>query len=46
MVNYHDPFEALFALQRALDARLDSDWMGDSTAGIGQLSAYQHLPKR
>jgi HSP20 family protein len=35
MANYNDPFEALFALQRALDARLDSDWMGDSTAGIG-----------
>src|SRR5512143_2098663 len=35
MANYTDPFDALFALQRALDARLDSDWMGDSTAGIG-----------
>ena len=35
MANYNDPFEALFALQRALDARLDSDWMGESTAGIG-----------
>jgi len=27
MANYNDPFEALFALQRALDARHDSDWM-------------------
>ena len=35
MANYNDPFEALFALQRALDARHDSDWMGDSTASIG-----------
>ena len=35
MANYGDPFEALFALQRALDARLESDWMGDSTAGMG-----------
>ena len=35
MANYNDPFEALFALQRALDARRDSDWMGESTAGIG-----------
>ena len=35
MANYNDPFEALFALQRALDARHDSDWMGESTAGIG-----------
>jgi HSP20 family protein len=35
MADYNDPFEALFALQRALDARHDSDWMGESTAGIG-----------
>ena len=35
IANYNDPFEALFALQRALDARHDSDWMGESTAGIG-----------
>jgi HSP20 family protein len=35
MANYNDPFEALFALQRALDARHDSDWMGESTASIG-----------
>jgi HSP20 family protein len=35
MANYNDPFEALFALQRALDARLESDWMGESTASIG-----------
>ena len=35
MSSYDDPFEALFALQRALDARRDSDWMGDSTAGMG-----------
>ena len=35
MANYNDPFDALFALQRALDARHDSDWMGESTAGIG-----------
>jgi HSP20 family protein len=33
--SYSDPFEALFALQRALDARLASDWMGGRTAGIG-----------
>jgi HSP20 family protein len=36
MVSIHgDPFEALFALQRALNARLDSDWMGERTAGTG-----------
>jgi HSP20 family protein len=32
---YSDPFEALFALQRALDARLASDWIGASTAAMG-----------
>ena len=35
MANYNDPFEALFALQRALDARHESDWTGESTTGIG-----------
>ena len=32
---YADPFEALFAFQRALDNRLASDWMGSTTAGSG-----------
>ncbi len=32
---YTDPFDALFALQRALDARHASDWMGAGTAGTG-----------
>jgi len=31
---YH-PFDALFDLQRALEARLDSDWLDGSTAGVG-----------
>ena len=31
---YH-PLDALFDLQRALDARLDSDWLDGSTAGTG-----------
>ncbi len=35
MPAYSDPFEALFALQRALDARLASDWMGERTTGTG-----------
>jgi HSP20 family protein len=35
MPNFSNPFEALFALQRALDARLASDWMADTTAGTG-----------
>jgi HSP20 family protein len=33
--SYNDPFEALFALQRALDARFASDWMGRGTAASG-----------
>jgi HSP20 family protein len=33
--NFSDPFEAMFALQRALDARIASDWMGRGTAAIG-----------
>ena len=35
MPTYSDPFEALFALQRALDAHLTSDWMGEQTTGRG-----------
>ena len=35
MSNFSDPFEALFAIQRALDARKASDWMGSRTTGIG-----------
>ena len=30
-----DPFEALFNLQRALDARLASDWLQDRTTSEG-----------
>jgi HSP20 family protein len=30
-----DPFEALFALQRELDSRLASDWIGSGTAAMG-----------
>lgn len=32
---FSDPFEALLALQRALDARVASDWIGRGTAAIG-----------
>jgi HSP20 family protein len=35
MSSYPNPFDALFALQRALDARLASDWMGAGTAAGG-----------
>ena len=32
---FGDPFEALVTLQRALDARIESDWMGRGTAASG-----------
>jgi HSP20 family protein len=35
MSSFSDPLEALFAMQRALDARRESDWMGSGTAGMG-----------
>ena len=31
----NDPFQALFELQRALDSRFRSNWLGGSTAGQG-----------
>jgi HSP20 family protein len=30
-----DPFDALFSLQRALDARLASEWLSDATTSRG-----------
>lgn len=33
--NLNDPFTAMLALQRALESRRESDWMGRTTAGIG-----------
>jgi HSP20 family protein len=35
IASFSDPFEALFTLQRALDSRIASDWMGRGTAAIG-----------
>jgi HSP20 family protein len=35
IASFSDPFEALFTLQRALDSRIASDWMGRGTATIG-----------
>ena len=35
VMRFSDPFEALFALQKQLDARLASDWLGNSTANMG-----------
>ena len=33
--SFNDPFAAMLALQRALDSRLESDWMEGGTAGVG-----------
>jgi HSP20 family protein len=35
VMGYADPFETLFAFQRALENRLSSDWLGTSTAAVG-----------
>ena len=35
MIGRYDPFDALFELQRALEARLQSDWLRGATAGSG-----------
>jgi len=34
-VSFDDPFDALFALQRALEARRGSEWIGHGTAAGG-----------
>jgi HSP20 family protein len=33
--NFNDPFDALFALQRALETRLGGEWIGRGTAAGG-----------
>jgi HSP20 family protein len=35
VIGYADPFETLFAFQRALESRLSSDWLGSTTASMG-----------
>jgi len=35
LTSFNDPFAAMLAFQRALEARLASDWMGGGTAGMG-----------
>jgi HSP20 family protein len=32
---YRNPFETMLALQRALDSRLESSWIGSGTTGYG-----------
>jgi HSP20 family protein len=35
VTSFSSPFDALFALQRSLDANLESGWLGAGTAGPG-----------
>ena len=35
MIGRYDPFESLFEFQRALESRLESDWLRGATAGTG-----------
>jgi HSP20 family protein len=35
VMGYADPFETLFAFQRALENRFSSDWLGATTASMG-----------
>ena len=39
------PFEALLTLQRALDARIESDWMGRGTAARGSFPPINMFQK-
>ena len=34
-MTFADPFDTLFRFQRALEQRLDSDWLEDAISGIG-----------
>ncbi len=38
--SFSDPFEALSTLQRALEARIASDWMEGGTAAIGSFPPF------
>jgi len=35
LTSLNDPFSTILALQRALESRLASDWLGSVTAGVG-----------
>jgi HSP20 family protein len=35
LTSFNSPFEAIFALQRSLDAQRESDWLGSGTAATG-----------
>ena len=45
MPSFSDPFEALFSLQRALDAHLASDWMGGRTTAMGSYPPFNIFQK-
>jgi HSP20 family protein len=45
VMGYADPFETLFAFQRALENRLSSDWLGTSTAAVGAYPPVNVLPQ-
>lgn len=42
---FSSPFEEILALQRALDARHESDWLGSSTTGTGAFPAINIFQK-
>jgi len=42
---FSEPFEALLTLQRALDARIASDWMGLGIAAIGSFPPINMFQK-
>jgi HSP20 family protein len=44
--SFNDPFETLFALQRALDARTASGWMERGTAAIGSYPPINIFQKK
>ena len=39
MIGSYDPLEALFDFQRALESRLESDWLRGATTGTGAFPA-------
>jgi HSP20 family protein len=46
MPGLSDSFSAILALQRALESRFESDWMGGGTAGTGAYPPIQHFLSR
>ena len=40
-IGYGDPFEALFALQRALENRISNGWLGSTTTSTSRTREAQ-----